>query len=254
MPSQESTTSTAEGSHLDNPTGRARGHSRAIPVVRVGVTGHRPNGLSRADLPLLRQRVRECLQLICKTAVTRWEHLDQQAPILPIPGPPWLLSPLAEGADRIVAEEALDVGFELVCPLPFSIKEYERDFAGSASRQQFRILLRRASAVYELDGSRATPADVNRSYAAAGEVLISDADVLIAVWDGRAAKGGGGTAQVVQAAVESGTPVIWIESSAPHATHLVVGEVSGAWTRMGLGYLPAAMAGSGTERTGRTGP
>ncbi len=233
-------TKTSAGRNNNRWSAAASGteHRRGLPIVCVGVTGHRPNGLNSADLPLLRRRVRECLELIRGTAFVRSDPSDTTGHQY---AAPWLFSPLAEGADRIVAEEALDLGFDLVCPLPFPVAEYERDFGTEASLRQFRTLLQRAAAVYELDGSRATQVEADRSYAAAGEMVLADSDVLIAVWDGMAAKGSGGTELVVQAAISAGTPVIWIEAGTPHTTHLVVGDATGAWTRGGLDHLSAAM-------------
>ena len=52
-----------------------------------------------------------------------------------------LLSALAEGADRLVAREALDAGFSLVVPLPMPREEYEKDFVTPQSLAEFRSLL-----------------------------------------------------------------------------------------------------------------
>ena len=65
-----------------------------------------------------------------------------------------VISPLAEGADRLVAKEAIALGFELQCPLPFTREEYQRDFESAQSRQEFCALIALATAVLELDGSR----------------------------------------------------------------------------------------------------
>ena len=68
------------------------------------------------------------------------------------------LSPLARGADRLAAEIALDLGYELNVPMPFPQAEYEKDFTGidptkepyapelSADEDlaEFRALLQRA--------------------------------------------------------------------------------------------------------------
>ena len=39
------------------------------------------------------------------------------------------VSSLAEGSDRIFAEEAVRLGYSLSCPMPFPRKEFEDDFA-----------------------------------------------------------------------------------------------------------------------------
>src|SRR5690349_6509110 len=52
-----------------------------------------------------------------------------------------LLSPLAEGADRLAAEVALRGNIRLVVPMPMAPTEYERDFTTTNSLQDFRRLL-----------------------------------------------------------------------------------------------------------------
>lgn len=104
------------------------------------------------------------------------------------------LSPLAEGADRLVAERVLArEGAELEAVLPMDEADYERDFADDASRSEFRSLLARAEAIHRL------PASTNReeAYAAAGRFVVDRCDVLIAIWNGRLANGHGGTADIV---------------------------------------------------------
>ena len=57
------------------------------------------------------------------------------------------------------------------------------------------------------DGSRES------AYERVGEALIDHCDMLIAVWDGTAARGRGGTADVVQAARARGRNVIVIDGA-----------------------------------------
>ncbi len=51
--------------------------------------------------------------------------------------------------------------------------------------------------------------------AAAGRVMIEQSDALVAIWDGIAPGGIGGTRHTIASAVDAGTPVIWIDASAP---------------------------------------
>ncbi len=105
-----------------------------------------------------------------------------------------VLSPLAEGADRLVAARALALpGATLEAVLPLDEAEYEADFATEASRAEFRSLLSRAKIVHRL------PRAPNReeAYAAAGRFVVDHCDVLVAIWDGQPANGPGGTANVV---------------------------------------------------------
>jgi hypothetical protein len=118
-----------------------------------------------------------------------------------------VLSPLAEGADRIVARRALSLpDTMLVAILPFPMKEYLEDFSSAESVQEFRELLHRADYVVELAGRK----DREEAYIALGRKLLDQSDILIAIWDGNPANGRGGTAEIVQAARGRGMPLAWI--------------------------------------------
>ena len=193
---------------------------RARVALRVGVTGHRPNKLQSADEQLLRHQIHTAL-LSLKEITTDLHH---SARALYLPEPPVLrvISPLAEGSDRFVADAGLSLGFELQCPLPFPREEYEKDFESEDSRERFHELLSQATAVLELDGSRNTsesPDLESRSYEAAGRVVLNQSDVMIAIWDGDTGEKGG-TAQMVTEAALLGIPIIWIESGPPHALYV----------------------------------
>ncbi|MEI9985889.1 MAG: hypothetical protein WDN69_23520 [Aliidongia sp.] len=82
-----------------------------------------------------------------------------------------MVSPLAEGADRLAAIEASRLGYRLHVPMPFAQAEYERDF-DAASRAEFRALLEQARAdegVVALDGRRE---DAERGYRAVGQYVL----------------------------------------------------------------------------------
>lgn len=189
---------------------------RARLALRVGVTGHRLNKLQAADIDLLRVQVHTALQFLKATTL----RLHAEASGLYRSEPPMLrvISPLAEGSDRFVAEEGLSLGFELQCPLPFPRAEYEKDFEREESRAEFRRLLSRANAILELDGGRNTPeapTRENESYEAAGRIVLYQSDVIIAIWDG-APGSRGGTSEIVAEAERVGIPIIWIAPDAPH--------------------------------------
>ena len=127
-----------------------------------------------------------------------------------------LVSPLAEGSDRLVAEEGLQAGYALCAPLPFPQTDYERDFPDSVAA--FRTLLMQAD-VLELDGGRGD--DQNASYAEVGRFVARNCDLLIAIWDGQREKGRGGTAEIVRFAAQAGLPIWWIEASGTEEAKLI---------------------------------
>ena len=188
-------------------------------VVQIGVTGHRPNRLSpqvAADLP------RQCEQVLKAIAALASSAHD---PLLHAPEPPLLriISPLAEGADRIVARAGLALGADLQCPLPFHVDEYCRDFEDAASREEFHALLAKASAVFQADGSR----DAEEvAYERIGRMVLEQSDFLIAIWDGEPAAGRGGTTQIVEEAIAQNVPVLWLHASDPKDPCILLADES----------------------------
>jgi hypothetical protein len=177
------------------------------PGLRIGVSGHRlPPKLPEESEAPLRALIDRMLAAIADAA-----RKANSASALVI------VSSLAEGSDRIVAAAGLAAGFALQAVLPFDRAEYERDFETQMSRREFEELLGRTRDVFELDGE----ADQRpRAYETAGLVMLANIDVLIAIWDGAAAAGVGGTAQIVERAIADGIVVVWIEPGHPNAMQI----------------------------------
>ena len=202
---------------------------RAPLAFRVGIVGHRPNRMpdNGVGQAAIRARLAGVLEAVAAAVSAFPATID---PTLYSPEPPVLraVSSLAEGADRVFAEEALRLGYELYCPMPFPREEFERDFAPDRSQeagslQRFREVLAAAEAgaglsVFELDGARSDSAG---AYRAAGRMVINQSDLLVAVWDGGRPEGGGGTVETLQAAIRFHLPVIWIDARAPYGWTLL---------------------------------
>ncbi|MGO8738808.1 hypothetical protein [Rhodoblastus sp.] len=177
---------------------------RPILAYRVGVTGARD--LSAAPLGRLREKIADLFRLI-------EDELDrlagETAPYYASceSGRKFalrLVSPLAAGADRLAAEEALKCGARLYAPLPFPQNEYEKDFPESV--EDFRRLSQNAD-ILELDGAHGAAAE--ESYLEVGRFVARNCDLLIALWDGEPGRGRGGTADIVHFAARFGPP-IWL--------------------------------------------
>jgi hypothetical protein len=120
-----------------------------------------------------------------------------------------VLSALAEGADRLVAERVLRrPGGSLRVVLPMPRADYASDFATTASRREFDELLARAAEIVEL----APGATREASYEAVGRHVVDHCDALIAVWDGETAQGRGGTGAIVARARARGLPLAWVHA------------------------------------------
>ena len=135
-----------------------------------------------------------------------------------------VLSPLAEGADRLLARQLMEKGTDTVLSvlLPMDMEDYMMDFESEGSRLEFRSLVQRARTVDIVDISSrmddtSSPEEIRvLAYEACGHQMVDRCDILIALWDGRSAKGRGGTGEVVEYAREVGKPLLWIHTTPPY--------------------------------------
>lgn len=158
-----------------------------LPIT-VGVTGHRKLKNPSAILPVL------------KAQMTAIQNSFPDSPI-------YAVSALAEGADCLFAQLAVDMGWELHVALPMA-KEYyvtDNDFS-EAGKRTFEILYKLA------ENRQVVMSDVipgsadlikqdglyrNLQYAKVGIYIAQRSHILIALWDGQDVRGIGGTAQIV---------------------------------------------------------
>lgn len=161
--------------------------SDKLPLI-IGVTGHRD--LVDAELPQIRNRIELWL-----------ETLRRDYPHLPL----LVLTGLAEGADSLVARIAHEQNIDVINVLPMSINDYRSDF-DDAARKDFEYLVNLGEAIelttLPADLSRAETSDVGRlnrgrQYEQLGVFLAAHCHVLLALWDGKATSGLGGTSQVI---------------------------------------------------------
>ncbi len=112
---------------------------------------------------------------------------------------------LAAGADQIFATAILRrcLGLHVVVPSD----GYVATFKDPADRQQFVRLMNSAASVEAL--SFKSPSEA--AFLAAGRRVVDLCDILVAVWDGKKARGLGGTADIVEYARASNREVrvVW---------------------------------------------
>jgi len=159
-------------------------------MTAIGVTGHRFLG----DLDKVASGVDEALSKI-----------EKVFPAQPLT----VISPLAEGADRLVAHRLLVRSkARLVVPLPLPQSDYVADFHSDESKDEFLTLLERADEVIVLP-----PAPTReQAYAAAGRYVLDQCNVLVAIWDGQSAQAPGGTRDIVAEARRRALPLAWIRA------------------------------------------
>jgi hypothetical protein len=171
----------------------------ALPFqLRLGVTGHR----SLTDDPALIRQVERAVDM----AVGMLDFPDPNKVNLRI------VSPLGEGADRLVASAVLRRrGATMEVALPLPLERYLEDFDTQESRDEFCSLLSRADTITTLPGAP----DPQVAYQRVGRYVLDRCDVVIALWDGLPPRGKGGTGWVVSGARRRGVPLVWIKTTPP---------------------------------------
>lgn len=175
-------------------------------VVNVGITGHRSGVLTAPLVRTLRPivytvfrqlrdatlRIRDSEDVFCSSTEAELR----------------LHTALATGADQIAAVCARSSGYSVKAMLPFEPHDYRQDFSPGDELETFERALAAADEVVALPGDRS---DSIAAYVLVGECLVEKADILIAIWDGEEGKGPGGTAHVVEMALQNSVPVIHID-------------------------------------------
>ena len=117
------------------------------------------------------------------------------------------VSNLADGADQLFAAHVLAAGGTLEVVLP--CEGYAGSLTAGESRVRFEHLRDAAARVITMP----YPSPSDEAFLAAGQVLVDRCDHLFAVWDGRPARGLGGTADIVTYARTRGRPVtvLWVD-------------------------------------------
>jgi hypothetical protein len=112
---------------------------------------------------------------------------------------------LAAGADQLFARFVLEIGGDLHVIIPSNA--YESTFVGESARKEYHGLLERARSVETLDFDE----PCEGAFLEAGRRGVEMSDLLIAIWDGRPARGMGGTGDIVDVARELGrrVEVLW---------------------------------------------
>ncbi|MGV8853042.1 MAG: hypothetical protein ACOH2L_00205 [Devosia sp.] len=167
-------------------------------IFTIGVVGHRWNRMDQRQEPQLAATIGGFFAVIDDTL---------QATTIR------LVTGLAEGADQVAAL-AMPPRWHLSAVLPMPIKDYENhlEVHGTGDTKQtierLRGLLSRPHSDL-VETSLATP---EQGYIALQKSILADADLLVAIWDGLAGAGAGGTNESITKALASDALVIWIDS------------------------------------------
>ena len=187
--------------------------------LTIGVTGHR----TLQNPEKLRSKINEVIEKI----LDHFPRNGNTSVLLKI------LSPLAEGSDRLVAEEILKYdGAELKVILPLCEKEYLEDFQSIESKQGFKSLFMKADYLHTLNEEplKGTIPDEllaeakKQAYEDTGRYIVDHSDVLIALWDQSPAQGKGGTADIVEYAKTVKCPLYTINPNASSEITFIEGN------------------------------
>ena len=161
-------------------------HKKSLDNGVTAISGHRR--LAMPDTQLIQQ---------CASALEQVPRSDT------------LLTGLAEGADQLVTELALQMGWHVCAILPMPVSEYEKDFPAPVALDRFRSLLSRCHRVIEIPLAAAVDPDIwansslhvgvcrEQQYRNLGRYLVAHAQTMLLLWDGDAsAPKPGGTAEV----------------------------------------------------------
>ena len=107
------------------------------------------------------------------------------------------ISALASGADTLFAEEAKKLSIPLKIILPFELEEYEKDFE-ERDLQKFQNILNGNDFEILNKLTSKTDKERNLAYLNTGKKIVDKSDLILAVWNGKAASGSGGTGDIIE--------------------------------------------------------
>lgn len=123
------------------------------------------------------------------------------------PGTVYGVSSAAAGADLLFAESCLELGIPLRVLLPMAKDRFRNDFDAPTWERAERVL---SSAIsVEVTGDHEQRRE---NYYECGIETVQQSQLLVALWDGKEARGLGGTAEIVAFARAIGRPVVRFDS------------------------------------------
>lgn len=139
-----------------------------------------------------------------------------------------LLSPLAEGSDRLFVHTAIEVGSDKIDKLrvmmPFKKEEYLKDFESAESKKEFiAMTLEQDDKKYKGIGVEVNEVpcsqDKEDGYLKSGQWTANHSDILFVIWDGKPANGKGGTAEIVEFAKIKNKKIVMINPVSHQITY-----------------------------------
>lgn len=169
---------------------------------RVGISGHRD--LKRSEIAKYKNKIKNILNKLIL------ENPDKEV---------FVITPLADGADRIMAECASELGIRYEVVMPMTLNLYIQDF-NEASLSEFYTLHARAAGSRSLplregntvEGIKQYGKERDRQYASVGYEIVDRSDAMVFVWDGKVNGLTGGTSDIIRYAKEKNARYFIVES------------------------------------------
>ena len=193
-----------------------------LPLFHVvGFSGHR----QLPDVPGAARTVNQAREALRQETTGEWVAL----------------SSVATGGDLLFVAQARALGLSWHAILPLPKPEFAKDFS-PAEWQVAEETLKQAEHVRVIteNGSR------EDAYLDCGMETVNGADVLLAIWDGQAARGKGGTADVVEYARSLNKPLVIVDPDTLEVRRENFAQLTRADESLSyLNHLPAAAGGWG---------
>lgn len=154
--------------------------------MRIGVSGHQNLGPANV-IEWVRQEIKA--------------YLQKQAFVAGI-------SSLAAGADQLFARSVVELGRDLEVVIPCD--RYETTFVSAPAINEYRQLLDCARKTHTLSFDH----PCEEAFYNAGRLVVDVSDSMILVWNGKPARGLGGTADIAKYAKAMRRPSFWINPTA----------------------------------------
>lgn len=177
--------------------------SKAHFHIRIGVTGHR-------DIENIEKIKNTINRVLTETIVDILSPIRLEAAT---PLSYSILTSLAEGADRIVAEcgkETLNAKIETV--LPASENDYIATFSSPSAINEFHLLVRNSFSVKTVSTDFS---DKSRAFKKCGEYIVDNSDLIIAILDNSRPAKSGGTRETVDYARRKDKTIVLINPKTP---------------------------------------
>jgi hypothetical protein len=158
-------------------------------MITIGIIGHRD---------LSKQKIYQYKQLVFKTLKKlQVNHHNIK-----------LITPLAEGADRLVVYQALKLNIDFKVVLPMARDEYKKDF-NFYSKKEFDKLLKISHSTTTLTYRENVSRDFK--YECVGKYISDNCDILLVLWDGTYNNLQGGTGEIVKYHTDQNKKLIHIK-------------------------------------------